>query len=150
VVVRVAKVGSVLFRPRHLQVRLQQLLPVADDVADRIRDGSDPVGPNETEILWPELCAREHSWTKPTEIEPGESDDYYFDFVIPKDVMAIQVYSHLANPAKEGVGWNTTSVYYVSKGGSNGQSADHEQPGTTKDTTAQESRGRGRQEVATT
>jgi hypothetical protein len=140
VVVRVVNVGSVLVRPEQLQVRVQQLLPLTEDVTERLRLGEDPVGPTETEVLWPLLCERYYAWKVPTEIEPGESDDYFFDFVIAAEVSAVQVYSHLPNPVKKGVGWNTTSVYYVSNGGARGQEQDRKQAGTAENNDRRRSR----------
>jgi len=114
--IRVTNVGGVIGRLREGKAWVQQMFPLPYDVALKIRNGDDPVADGCTEVAWPlaadvRLC----NWSaKPMEVEPGEIDEYPFDFVIPEDVSAVQVYSHLRNHAKVGdVGWNTTSIHIL-------------------------------------
>ena len=56
------------------------------------------------------------------EIEPGEADEFIFDFVIDADVAKVQFYSHVENVKKfkRNVGWNTTIIYDLTHGKKDG------------------------------
>jgi flagellar biogenesis protein FliO len=110
----VANVGETLVELASGLVRLQQVLPMDAEIAGRIARDTDPVSEGECEVLWPQLRERQCQWGAiPREIEPGETDEYHFDFVIPAAVRVIEVYSYLQNvkKRKRNIGWNTTSVY---------------------------------------
>lgn len=114
--VQVENVGDTLIELKYGTVRIQQLLPIIDDAAATIACGRDPVPANECEVPWPLLCERACPWEKvPREIEPGETDAFHFDFVIPDSVSVLGVYTYLRNvrKAKRNVGWNATSIYNV-------------------------------------
>jgi hypothetical protein len=117
VVVRITNVGVAIVRFRSAKAWAERLVPPPDHVAAAISRNEDPVADGASEISW-ELAAdviRTCDWSNaPREIEPGEKDEYIFDFVVPREVELIQVYSHFRNLAKRGdIGWNTSTVYPV-------------------------------------
>jgi hypothetical protein len=64
--------------------------------------------------MWPCLVDRECNWSKECrEVEPGEIDEFHFDFVIPAHVQLVEIYSYIRNVKKQDreIGWNTTTVY---------------------------------------
>ena len=121
VVVRLSNVGQVMFSPEYGVVRVQKILPLEDDMQQALAQGHDLVEEKETEVLWP-LIAPEREYIRQPgkiEIEPGESFDIHFDFVILTDkVRTIEVYSHFRNSTKKGnIGWSRTAIYDVSNQG---------------------------------
>lgn len=105
---------------------MQQILPTPDDIATKFANGEDPVEPGSSEILWPlATTIRECDWSStPKQIEPDEFDEFQFHFVLPPHVRAVQVYSHLENVLKPGIGWNTTTPYYALAGARHGKTPD--------------------------
>ena len=87
-------------------------LEAVDSKAVRISD-------EQAEVKWPLLGEVDLRGEKPGyEIEPSESDELHFDFVISSEVNTVVVYSYLKNVTKQGreIGWNTTSVYDINNG----------------------------------
>jgi hypothetical protein len=122
VAVATQSVGEVILHLDSMFVRVQQLMPLPAQVLDALAADKDPVPENESEVSWPEIACRRCNWeTEPREIEPGETDEHHFDFVIPAYLDRIEVYSHIVNARKarrwlfwkspKAIGWNTTTVY---------------------------------------
>jgi hypothetical protein len=138
VTLQIENVGAAMAVIRTGKTWLQQMLPVPDNVLSTVRDGRDPVGEGGCEVDWPLATAvvRKFDWSAdPCHIEPGETEDLHFDFIIPAHVRVVQVYSFLRNDLKAGEsGWRKTSIYTLT-GGADGQNATghgttHERPGT--------------------
>lgn len=114
VIVTIANVGDVVLRLRSMKMRIQQLLPTPPDIRADILAARDPVQQGETEILWPDIATRECNWKwrEVREIEPGETDEFHFDFALPPEIMAVEVYTHTSNRRKRfrRIGWNATSL----------------------------------------
>lgn len=116
VVVCVKNVGDVIVRIRTIRAAVMQLLPTPPDVATSISEGRDPVDQGTSEILWDTLGERRCDFTENgCEVEPDETDEFIFDFVIPQHVTKVQIYTHVENIAKSkrNIGWNSTTVYDV-------------------------------------
>jgi hypothetical protein len=115
-----ANVGERLFSVAAGYVRLLQMQPLPDEIAKTIREGSDPVTDAHTEIIWPAIAKR--YWPHSDhEVEPKETDEAIFEFVIGNDIQAVIVESAFENANKRRQGikfwsersicWNTTTVY---------------------------------------
>jgi hypothetical protein len=101
VAVRVSNVGSVLIKVQSAMTRLYQLDPLDEPIRRAVESKGDAVAPNASEAKWPILVERACKWTDDSyEIEPGESDEFLFDFFLSSDVRRVQVYSHLTNRSK--------------------------------------------------
>jgi hypothetical protein len=50
-----------------------------------------------------------------TEIEPGEEQEFCFEFIIPSNVQTVAIYSHFGNVKKRkgDLGWNRTTWYEI-------------------------------------
>lgn len=96
---------------------VQQVIPVDGDMLAKILKGEEPLGEEGLEYLWPlAVDKKEKEWSKGShEIEPGESDQVHFDFLLGPDVETIIVYSYFRNAKKFGrkkeLGWQITNVY---------------------------------------
>lgn len=87
VAVDTKSVGEVILPLESMLVRVQQLMPLRPDVVEAMAADMDPVGENESEVLWPEIaCRRCDRTAEPREIEPGEVEEHHCDFVIPAHV----------------------------------------------------------------
>ncbi len=100
---------------------IQQVLPLDEDIHKIILKGDDPVKEKELEIEWPLLKDKKIYWGKgDREIEPSESDQIHFDFILDSDVKTIVVYSYFRNAKKmrrkAELGWLITSVYDLQLG----------------------------------
>ena len=95
-------VGQTLIEVDRITVVVQQLAPLKPaHVAERIKQ-HDPLDPGgRREILWYRIGYRRTYFRQGQfEIEPGESDQVNFDFVISERVTAIKVDVHIENRAK--------------------------------------------------
>jgi hypothetical protein len=96
---------------------VQQVIPVDEETLTKILKGEEPLDEEGLEYLWPlAVDQKEKEWSKGSrEIEPGESDQVHFDFLLGRDVETIIVYSYFRNAKKFGrkkeLGWQITNVY---------------------------------------
>jgi hypothetical protein len=107
--------GEVLLTLASGETRVQQILPLSDDITADIAVGKDPVVEG-TEAGWP-LLGRRVREGAPCEIEPGEKDEICYDFVIDSGVQATFVYSYYRNIMKKDrdIGWGLTTFNDMSK-----------------------------------
>ena len=94
--------------------RVQQMMPWPPKLLESIRCNKEFIKEGQTEVEWPLLKQRSFPFDRrEREIEPGETDELHFDFIIDSDVQVIAVYSYLKNAKKRrrDIGWNATSIY---------------------------------------
>lgn len=111
--------GNVLISLVSGKTRLQQVLPMSDDMKKHINDYKINDKNEKNEIEWPEICEKEIKWDKgKCEIEPGEKDQMCYDFIIDPDVETISIYSYFQNIEKKtkNMGWGITTIYNIKKG----------------------------------
>jgi hypothetical protein len=121
-VVLVKNIGSVLIRLREGFARIDRLRPVPSRIAGMLAAGEDPVPVDCSEARWETLKRRDCVWAgDPREIEPGEADEFHFDFFVAADVRTVELYSYFENIRKRrfsnwfrrerrSIGWNHTSI----------------------------------------
>jgi hypothetical protein len=112
---KISNTGHVLLRPERAELRVRQVVPVAEEIAASFQTEIDPVPADRKEIEWPLLVQRQ--WSKEFEVEPGESDTLHADFVIDGNVEVIQLYGFVSNPAQKrpGFGWGVTKFICMSE-----------------------------------
>jgi hypothetical protein len=111
--------STVLIKIREGEVRLIPVLPLPTDIVAGLREHQCPLAEG-MEIDWPVRETRHFDWRQaPREIEPRESDTFYFDFVVDQPLSTFEVYSYFKNVSKRRreIGWNTTSIHDVPKEG---------------------------------
>lgn len=99
---------------------IAQILPPPSAVLKAIEECRDPVQGQKTEIEWPRISeVRQESWKKhEVEVEPGETEEFHYDFALEPDAKCVQVYTYFRNAKKRRreLGWRLTSWYDVSAG----------------------------------
>ena len=116
--VEIQNVGKVLMQIDKGHARVQQLLPCTDEQLRKLRDGENEAK-NKPELDWFQLGEKERLDWK-VEVEPGESEELYFDFVLPPGVERIALYSHFENRSKHGrdeLGWSKTTTHELTHDG---------------------------------
>jgi hypothetical protein len=110
VAVKVDNVSPVLLKTETVRTDVYQVLPLTDAAAEALSAGT-LVTEGERDARWP--CIAHYEGAGPGEIEPGEGDEFGFDFVIGGDVETLFVYSYIKNVVREGreLGWGVTSLY---------------------------------------
>jgi hypothetical protein len=110
VVAKVTNVGNALLETELLRADVSQVLPVAPETAAKLAEGS-LVPEGDREAAWLFLDSRTGGW--PCHIEPGEWDEFGFDFVIPADVTVVFIYTYIKNVTqkKRDIGWTVTKLY---------------------------------------
>jgi hypothetical protein len=106
---KVENVSNVLMPTEVVRTDVYQVLPVSEAV-NRSLDDDTLVREGELEADWPCIGFRQRSGAG--EIEPGEGDEFGFDFIIPSVVATAFIYSYIRNPKKEvELGWSVSSLY---------------------------------------
>ncbi len=110
VAVKIDNVSTVLLSTDQVRTDVYQVLPVTQDVSEALAEGR-LVPDGEREAGWP--CVASYEGAGPGQIEPGEGDEFGFDFVIPTQLAAVFIYSYIKNVTQEGreLGWGVTSLY---------------------------------------
>jgi len=129
VIVTVTNAGNVLLPLESGKVLVQQIHPLLSELQTLIDDAEqDALGEgkipglfheNTTQIAWRELGYREFQWDKgEITIEPGESEEFQYDFILENTVRTIKVITYYKNikRKKSEAGWKLTSIYDVSGG----------------------------------
>jgi hypothetical protein len=110
VTVKVDNVSTVMLRTETVRTDVYQVLPLTDAAAAALSAGT-LVTEGERDARWP--CIASYEGPGPGQIEPGEGDEFGFDFVLGGDVETLFIYSYIKNVAQEGreLGWGVTSLY---------------------------------------
>jgi len=91
----IANVGNVLINLESGFTRITQILPLPEDTTNMFDN-------NKREIEWPMLNKKATIYEKKNcEIEPGESDEINFDFILNSDVQLVNIYSYFSNIKKK-------------------------------------------------
>lgn len=125
VTVRIENTGKVLLRLINVRTDVYRVLPLDEATRARLETGT--LVDDAHEAQWTCLDSHERRWAAgEVEIEPGESDEFGFDFFVPSDVTVVSVYSYVSNVSKRkrSLGWGRTTLYDVgSPAGEDGSEA---------------------------
>lgn len=116
----VENIGDTLINIRSVLNRIQQVLPLADTNSGLfVPESSDA----EPEIQWPMIAQRNLGFADGTrEVEPKESDEMHFDYILGPDAEVVLVYSYIRNAHKrrsfytktKELGWMKTETVNLS------------------------------------
>lgn len=110
--------GDVVVKPRSLKLWVQQVSPIPAEILDTLadRDPNDQQGPDE--IAWPRIGTKDTRFKDGEfEIEPSESDELIYDFVLSDEVEEVQIYVYIENARKQkDIGWNRTVRFRLPSG----------------------------------
>ncbi|MEM8719728.1 MAG: hypothetical protein AAGE84_10525 [Cyanobacteria bacterium P01_G01_bin.39] len=119
IAISVTNIGDVLIRLREGEIWIQQVKPVVIPfLLQGIKQGdySAIKSKNSTEIDWSLIDEQEFS-VKDIQIEPGEYEEIYCDFIINSNVKVVKVYSWLKNKKIliqwrfQEIGWRLSTLY---------------------------------------
>ncbi len=119
VVVVIQNIGEVMISLDRRFVRVQKMIPWPTEAMKPVDVQPDNTRNDHAEVEWPLLGEVDISGEEPGhEIEPGESEELHFDFVVPSETNTVVVYSYLKNVTKRKreIGWNTTSTCQIKIG----------------------------------
>lgn len=119
--VKVINVGNVIISLNKCDIRVQQIIPVNDQIAELIKNNNEKVCIKENnkfldyEINWPLLKHVELKCDKRLcEIEPNENEQIFYEFILNSNIKTVKIYSHFINQAIRGrneLGWSLTTIY---------------------------------------
>ena len=116
----VENIGTSDLTYKKAEVRLRQVLPLQDNIAKLVNEGSDIVFAGQNSVQWEAIAQRK--WESSTIdgmvsiIEPSEKGELQAEFVIPRSVNAVETYFFIANPKIEGYGWSRSQLFSFYKG----------------------------------
>jgi len=111
VTMTVSNKGDVLIPISEVWTRVSQISPVIGPQLENITSGNGLEMEDTSEILWPEIgCLQIDYSDGEAEIEPGESENFPFDFIVDSEVKTVRIYSYFQNNRKTNSGWAITSL----------------------------------------
>ena len=107
--VLVSNLGNVLLSLKEGKIRVNQMLPPQDELLD-ILTSSEGTRVTNWHLLSPLVNPIGY---KGHEIEPGESQQFLFHYVIDANIQTILVYTYFRNIEKlrRNIGWALTTIY---------------------------------------
>jgi hypothetical protein len=114
VTVMVSNTGDVLLTLISAETWVQKVMPLSDKLLVSIGNGEDPVKQGKTEIEWPLIEDRQEQWERGNcQIEPGENEKFFYDYIVDRKVETIRVYSYFKNTTqrKREIGWSLATIY---------------------------------------
>lgn len=114
VAITVANQGEVLLSLESGFVGVQQVVPCPPPLLDSVRTANTILAEAKTEADWALIDHRDVSDER--QIESGEEEEFYFDFLLDADVKTVIVYCYFKNRTikRKELGWNKTTIYDVS------------------------------------
>jgi hypothetical protein len=114
VALKIENTSTVLLPNEQARTDVYQVLPLSPAVQQKLgRDELIPAG--ERYADWP--CIGSYDLPTQGKIEPGDSDEFSFDFVIPTEVTTVYLYSYVSNPTADNLGWGLSSLYDLDTAG---------------------------------
>lgn len=120
VTLRITNTGNVLIPIGEGCTWIQQVTPVPHAISDAVAKGKDPVQKGTTEFGWTMIGERKLNPAGDFQVEPGEAQEFYFDFTFDGDASRVLVYSYLENSVEgrllwkpKKIGWQLSTVYEI-------------------------------------
>jgi hypothetical protein len=113
--VYIENTGDNLVSLREGDIRLQQILPLHASLLGPLARGEDLVEKPEDLISWPPLCR--YLPKLDLDIEPKEKDILEYDFLVPRSLRTIRLYSYFKNErysyGTHELGWHSSTIYEI-------------------------------------
>lgn len=115
--VKVKNEGRGLMELTKLRLDLHQVSPLGEAIRRKIERGTQ-FEPDSVEANWPLIAQHVCNWEDGTaELEPGETDEFGFDFFLDSEVETVFLYVYLDNVAKKrgnrALGWAVTELHDI-------------------------------------
>ena len=124
VFISLSNCGKVLLKLDSCILTIQQILPLHEDIRQKIANSPlDALKSGEVEYLfiekrtqvgWHEIGCRVVTWQEgEISIEPGETEEFQYEFILEKGIEKIRVISYHRNVrySKARMGWRRTTLY---------------------------------------
>jgi hypothetical protein len=108
-------IGTVKLSFTSAEIKIYSLEPrtLGDDAVNKLNEGTQ-LETEESPDLWEIVAERKTKWQRDElVVEPGESNQLHYEFILSDDVGPLLIYSYFKNPAitKRDIGWMTRSLY---------------------------------------
>lgn len=118
VTIDIHNTGATVMHIDRRLVRVQQMVPWPMVSLGPVCLKKERTEEQESEIQWPLLGEVDMSGSgkeQRCEIEPGEKEEFDFDFVIDSEIKSVVIYSYLKNwkKGRKEIGWNKTTIYDI-------------------------------------
>jgi hypothetical protein len=102
----IRNVGSTLISFKEINVRIQQILPVCDGYEPAYYPHS-----SSAEFGWPTIAKGDQKFAIRTlEIEPSETHQFLFDFLLPTNLELVKIYSY-SQYYRSDLGWSIKQLH---------------------------------------
>jgi hypothetical protein len=95
------------------KIRLDQVAPLAGELAARAASGKPLIDRGNARVIWPSIGGP-YRVTLNATLEPSEAQAFTFEFVIPSDVETVRLYSFFASEStSSNYGWSAATIHDV-------------------------------------
>lgn len=109
--------GNVLLSLSKAEIRLEHVLPINQRILDELVSRKNKIMEGRDRFQWSPIRIRQTTWNPGTaEIEPGESHNMYYEFIIPPEHKVINVYTWFENIEKrpvKSIGWYASTLHVL-------------------------------------
>jgi len=111
--IEIENIGNSLFQLGGYDIRLNQVLPLTPEAASQIEQIEVPSNKSKKRIYWKTLSQRLADEEEIFELEPGEKDEKYFDFIVDNSLELVEIYSYFKNIIKKNrqLGWGKKTFH---------------------------------------
>jgi hypothetical protein len=114
-------VGLTNISKRHLRltrgrIRIQQILPLDDPLAEAINRGENLIPQEQTQVTWP-MLGNTYSPNLQIRMEPGESDTLEYEFIVPSSLKVVRIYTYFEEREGAEWGWSRATIYELKREG---------------------------------
>lgn len=96
--VDVTNAGKVLLKPLLSRVSILQVLPLTAEGLEKVRQGT-LASNNRRDIDWPKIDGKDYpKELHQRQLEPGETEPFHYDFILPDFVEVVAIYTLVNNP----------------------------------------------------
>jgi hypothetical protein len=121
IAVEVANSGKTQLKIKNALVRVQQILPLSacssqnECAQSELTTAASSVAQKQDRFSWPLIAERADNLDAPNEIEPGEKQEFDFEFALSSDVREVRVYFYFKNDTlgngENEYGWYGSDYY---------------------------------------
>ena len=120
--IKIINQGNVIFKLDKADIRIYKITPLnsqfksflnQQNLPDLLEQNLDPSNHSQVNNLY-ELIGHNNpllSKSDKIELEPGEEDNVYCDFIVSSQTKVIELYSYFKNINKKKIGWGLTTIH---------------------------------------
>ncbi len=110
---KIENTGNKIIRLKDVFIKIEQILPMSDEIKFQVENGWDLINKDETRVNWSNIIETEIPSSD--FIRPGEEAEIYYEFELPIITKKIRLYTFVNNKKGDNNGWYKISILDIHK-----------------------------------